>query len=160
MPHANVDGDLELSPRSLMYIVLTTSPVASHPSTALVEAVLRSFAHVPALFDCRLIIVADGYRVGGKAKHKSGVVTEDGAQRYRQYVARLRQLARCGALGRGDGDPGGAARTGEGGAGEGTRGFAPADVHIEALERRVGFGMAVRLALQLCPPGWGWGQCW
>eukprot|EP00937_MAST-01D_sp_MAST-1D-sp2_P000485 g485.t1 len=144
----------------LLSIVLTTSPIAAHPSTSLVETVLRSFAHVPGLFRCRLVIVCDGCKVGAKPKYKSGVVTDDAAARYREYIARLRCLARDGALGRMaaagaglDGAVGGSdSRAGAGG----SLGFPAAQVHIEELPQRMGFGLAVQAALRLCPPGWGW----
>ena len=76
-----------------MSIILTTSPVPSNPSTALIETVLRSFAHVPDLFKCQLLIMCDGYSIGCSAKYKRGVVTAEGARDYEEYISRLRRLA-------------------------------------------------------------------
>ena len=41
-------------------IVVTTSPIPSMPSTALLQTLLASLDNVQALADCRVLIVCDG----------------------------------------------------------------------------------------------------
>lgn len=108
----------------LLTIVITTSPVKSHPSLALIECVLSSFGHVPELHSCRKVIVADGTRplnaclskshdsakrsendreqsrVGRKYKNlskamRSGYVDDQCAVNYAEYKWKL--SARCAA---------------------------------------------------------------
>jgi hypothetical protein len=48
--------------RSLVTVVITTSPVVSHPSLTLLESVLKSFVFTPDLWACSKVIVCDGCR--------------------------------------------------------------------------------------------------
>eukprot|EP00755_Sulcionema_specki_P033031 Sspe_Gene.20228::Locus_7424_Transcript_1_1_Confidence_1.000_Length_1495::g.20228::m.20228 len=79
-------------------VVVTTSPVASNPSTQLFEALLSTFAVVPTLEDCPLVVMCDGYEVlGAESKkktlgYKRGVVTQEAAHAYEEYKTRLRSL--------------------------------------------------------------------
>lgn len=50
------------SVRELVTVVVTTSPVISHPSLSLLETTLGSFRHAPDLWGCRKVIVCDGCR--------------------------------------------------------------------------------------------------
>lgn len=50
--------------RGRLTVVITTSPVRSNPSTAMMEDLFRSFeAHCPELAMCDKVIVCDGYNV-------------------------------------------------------------------------------------------------
>eukprot|EP00936_MAST-01D_sp_MAST-1D-sp1_P000357 g357.t1 len=160
-------NDTASYPASLMTIILTTSPVPSNPSTALIETVVRSFAHVPDLFQCQLLIMCDGYSIGHTAKYKRGIVTAEGARNYEEYVSRLRRLASEGLLGRPH------SRVGEGECDSGRCGgdgnkcrdnatghqritsFPPSLVRVEALPHRRGFGLAVKAALDIIDRGSG-----
>jgi hypothetical protein len=141
--------------KSLVTIVITTSPVLSHPSLDLLERTLASFAFVPDVHECKLVIVCDGYRkrpgnIGegadlhsvGKSPRKkygnlakamrSGMVDDEYAERYGQMKATL--AARC-KLERG-------------------KPWHPvhapfAGVELLFLETRVGYGFALREALSL-----------
>ena len=53
--------DLAVAER--LSIILTTSPVRSNPSTALIETTLESCHYCPGLLGCPLVIVCDGYKV-------------------------------------------------------------------------------------------------
>ena len=45
---------------NLLTVIVQTSPLPSHPSTALLEALFRSFDRVKHLKDCNIIILCDG----------------------------------------------------------------------------------------------------
>ena len=47
----------------VLTIVLVTSPVGCHPSTEVTDAVIASFADVPCLKDCSLIVAGDGVKL-------------------------------------------------------------------------------------------------
>jgi hypothetical protein len=59
----------------------------------MLEAVVSSFALVPGLPECRIIIMMDGYRVGSKPRHKSGVVTEEQGRGYEAFMLAVEGLA-------------------------------------------------------------------
>ncbi|CAE6948943.1 unnamed protein product [Symbiodinium sp. KB8] len=84
------------SPR--LSVVITTSPIPSHPSTMLLEAVIASFTRVQGLADCPLIIVCDGFKVVKKTTWKAGKVTEEKAANYAEYKAALKRLQDEGRL--------------------------------------------------------------
>ena len=73
-------------------IILVTSFTAACPSTALIEATLSSFAFVPGLEQCRLVIVADGFVLSHRRRTKAGRLTEDDAVLYSAYVDALGAL--------------------------------------------------------------------
>jgi len=104
-------------------VIITTSPVQSHPSLELLRKVWHSLQqHLPGFADHRLpvCIVCDGCVVvepGSRIAHKRGRVTAELAARYRQYIDDLRQ--------------------------------AP-NVRVMVIPERVGFGWAVRTALREC----------
>ena len=58
-------------------IVLTTSPIKTHPSTRLIEEVFESIAVLAGLGECRKIIVADGVKVREHDKFRSGICTPE-----------------------------------------------------------------------------------
>jgi hypothetical protein len=75
-------------------IVLTTSPVRTHPSTRLIEETFLSFALTPELSACKKIIVADGVKIKDQSKFRSGMVTTEADAAYRHYLHRLSHLIR------------------------------------------------------------------
>lgn len=72
-------------------IVLVTSPIASHPSTELLEKVVSSFKLVPELSSCRLVIIGDGVKLG-KFRPKRGSVTSEMIDNYRTYLTNIEQM--------------------------------------------------------------------
>lgn len=138
----------------LVTVVIVTSPVLSHPSLALLERTLSSYAHVPSLHACNFIIVADGFRVApgdgvgniltGPAppcgvaaprKHlaaafRQGLVDADYAARYGEMKARLAARVEADAgLSRRDG-------------------ALFANCKVLEMDERVGFGFALKAALE------------
>lgn len=110
---------------SLCTIITTTSPTPSNPSVELIGETLQSLGEIAELLECRNILVCDGYRAGDVSKYRSGVVTDEGARAYEEYVETLERLAQ----------------------------EAPQPhwrhVQILRLQDRHGFGYAVRAALKL-----------
>jgi hypothetical protein len=78
----------------LLTVVLNTSPCTSHPCTRLLEEVAASFTHVPGLLACRLLLVADGFKLRERTRVKSGAVTAAVADGYARYLARVECLTR------------------------------------------------------------------
>ena len=72
-------------------IILVTSPIASHPSTELLEKVISSFELVEELSSCRLLIIGDGVK-RGKFRPKRGSVTSDMIDNYRTYLANIEHM--------------------------------------------------------------------
>lgn len=99
----------------LVTVVIVTSPVLSHPSLALLERTLSSYAHVPSLHACNFIIVADGFRVApgdGAGNILTGPAPACGAAQAprRRLPPGPRRRRLRGALWRDEGAPGGARR--------------------------------------------------
>lgn len=110
----------------LMTVVVVTSPVKSNPSTRMMQELLNYFRLVPQLVRCKKLIMCDGVKVvkvGASNKFRAGRVTAEAAEMYKQYIANLQALAA-----EGDGE------------------FARCEVI--GLERRGGFGLAVKAALE------------
>ena len=110
----------------LMTVVVVTSPVKSNPSTRMMQELLNYFRLVPQLVRCKKLIMCDGVKVvkvGASNKFRAGRVTNEAAEMYKQYIANLQALAA-----EGDGE------------------FARCEVI--GLERRGGFGLAVKAALE------------
>ena len=81
-------------------IVITTSPIPSMPSTALLEALLKSFEHVNDLHGCRAIIVCDGIGVvlstdDDKPNWKCSKVNPKHVAAYEEYTSNVESLASC-----------------------------------------------------------------
>lgn len=88
----------------LLTVIVQTSPLPSHPSTALLEALFRSFDRVTHLKECNIFILADGCeddkhfvdKKGGAAEinekknksvnYKHGTVSQDTASDYRLHL--------------------------------------------------------------------------
>ena len=105
---------------------MSTSPVISHPSTALIEEVAASLSFMPALCQCPKLVVCDGYKVKDKNKFRSGQITRERAQAYIEYKRRLRSLAEDGCEGGSAGGAGGR-ETGDDGEAEGGGGESGGD---------------------------------
>jgi len=107
-------------------IILTTSPTPSNPSTELIEETLRSMgAYAPELLQCQMIIVCDGHKAGSTSKFRCGVVTEERAQAYSEYLDNLQALV------------------------DAPREECWKKVKLLKLTERHGFGFAVRAALPM-----------
>jgi len=93
------DGSVSIGSPSvarLVTVIISTSPLPSHPSTAVIDAVLQSHARFcPELANCRRIVVFDGYKIGPALRLKKGNVTETIARGYEAYKGQLMQLI-CG----------------------------------------------------------------
>ena len=79
---------------SAVTVLLNTSPCASCPSTRLLEEVVASLlVHSPCLAGCSLLLLADGCKLhASKYAWKSGQVTQDKADVYARYLARVQHL--------------------------------------------------------------------
>ena len=77
-------------------IIVTTSPIPSMPSTALLEALLKSFDNVVGLEQCRTIIVCDGIGevVDGKPNWKRSRVNPEHVLSYAAYIDNVSDLTR------------------------------------------------------------------
>merc|ERR1719203_1103518 len=86
----------------LLTVLVQTSPIPSHPSTALLEALFRSFDQADGLRDARIIILCDGLgteagegQAEAEAKApvnlKHGRAPEDVADRYRAHLDLLEE---------------------------------------------------------------------
>lgn len=143
--------------RELITVVITTSPVTSHPSLELLEKTLASFAFVPDVHECRFVIVADGCRRRAapasnactsssspadfqqRTKYgnlstamRSGFVNDEYARRYDEMKSALR--ARCEAQSSQEWHPVRAPFAG---------------VRLLFLTERVGYGFALKEALRI-----------
>ena len=77
----------------LLTVIVQTSPIPSHPSTALLQALFRSFDHVDGLRECRILIVADGcdeIAIQMRQRDSRGAkYRPDSAIRYQQHLKQL-----------------------------------------------------------------------
>ena len=74
-------------------VVITTSPVPSNPSTAMLSEVIASFVCAEGLADCRKIVVCDKPLVSESKKKKTGRCTPDEAARYDDFILNLKSNA-------------------------------------------------------------------
>ena len=80
-------------------VVITSSPVPSHPSDQLLEVVLRSFSLVPGLCGCRTLVVCDGCRAhaaGARPRPRQGVYAPDAVERYEAYKHAITEKSAAG----------------------------------------------------------------
>lgn len=80
----------------VLAVIVQTSPIPSHPSTALLQALFRSFDRVDGIRECRILIVADGCdEIKANETEaqglKRGKVSADTACRYREHLERLQE---------------------------------------------------------------------
>lgn len=83
--------ELPISP-DLLTIILTTSPVPSCPSAALIKNTLNSLPN--SLSDVPIVITFDNFTVAtnDNGRLKKGCVPQDMADRYPDYIENVRQL--------------------------------------------------------------------
>jgi hypothetical protein len=117
-------------------IIVTTSPIVSHPSTELIESTFSTFGPNcgESFLACKKIIVCDGYRqrieplkrkfTSTKAALRSGIVNDDQLQFYEEFMVRLQALADKGDFGAGFGN-----------------------TTVMRCEQRMGYGFALKAAL-------------
>ena len=90
--------DLDIKPcagiESLLTVVVTSSPIKSNPSTRLLLECLQSLDKHGALANCRKLIMCDGFKVRKTSQRKQGIVTDDEAELYREYVNEVARLCR------------------------------------------------------------------
>ena len=67
-------------------IIITTSPIKSHPSTDVLDQVIESFNLIDELNDCKKLIICDGYQIISNNKYKSGKITQEVATNYELYI--------------------------------------------------------------------------
>ena len=106
-------------------VIVTTSAVPSHPSTALLDATLASLSLCTGAIErCHLIITCDGYQLSDAetSQYKWGRLTRQAAEAYEAFVGSVRDRAARGEMG---------ARR----------------VTVLALPSHCGFGRAVKAAL-------------
>jgi hypothetical protein len=125
----------------VLTIVITTSPIKSHPSTELLERTMETFvrAGTDFAYQCRKVIVCDGYRqdaadakvtkkhTNPKQAMRNGIVNQNQAENYQAFKNALKE--KCAA--------------------------APVDTvfqncTVEELDSRHGYGFALRHALREC----------
>ncbi|KAF4996657.1 hypothetical protein FGRMN_4403 [Fusarium graminum] len=84
----------EATVRSLVTVILTTSPTPSAPSTELVSSILDSFErHCPALLECNVIVVFDAFdQIVPTARLKKGQVTSQQAANFSDYKKNVKDL--------------------------------------------------------------------
>ena len=123
-------GAAAIAVPSLLTVVVTTSPARCNPSLEMLETVVDSFKLVPGLEACRLIVVCDGCNVGKKHRPSRGIVSEDAADRYTQFLDALHAAAAGEELG--EGQPSSLLKG--------------ADILVQP--GREGFGFAVKAALE------------
>ncbi|KAJ3291629.1 hypothetical protein HK104_005909, partial [Borealophlyctis nickersoniae] len=78
--------------RSRITVILTTSPIQSHPSTVILEHVLNSFSRAPGLPQCDKIVIFDGWRLYSDNQPKSGRCSDEMGRNYGVYVGRAKDL--------------------------------------------------------------------
>ena len=67
-------------------IIITTSPIRSHPSTYVLDKVIESFNLIDELNDCKKLIICDGYQIISNNKYKSGKINQEVATNYEIYI--------------------------------------------------------------------------
>ncbi|KAF5670101.1 feruloyl esterase [Fusarium heterosporum] len=84
----------EATVRSLVTVILTTSPTPSAPSTELVSSILDSFQrHCPALLECNVVVVFDAFdQIVPTARLKKGQVTSQQAANFSDYKKNVKDL--------------------------------------------------------------------
>jgi len=123
-------------------IIITTSPIRSHPSTALLESIIDTFHYAgPEFLACPTVIVCDGHRSrreedlptrpgekprkygGEKAAMRSGYVNDRQRDNYNEFKAKLKEKVAAN----------------EGGFG---------NTEVLEMEERVGYGFALKAAVE------------
>ena len=79
---------------SLITVVVTSSPVCSNPSTRMLLECLASLDRNGGLARCRKLIMCDGFKVRRRSHRKQGVVTDEEAVLYREFVRKVACMCR------------------------------------------------------------------
>ena len=69
-------------------VIVTTSPVQSNPS---IDMIKRTLSSVKSIMNCKILIICDGYTTHNKSAFKSGRVTNEVAENYKQYIINLKK---------------------------------------------------------------------
>jgi hypothetical protein len=167
MPHRerpHIPASLaEMPPlQDLLTVVVTTSPIKSHPSTELLERTFETFLRGgPAFaYHCRKVIVCDGCRTRDESttkKHandkqamRNGIVSPAQAEAYAEFKQRLRQLCAAASPTTTATMSSSVSRSEE----EEPRSLPPlspfSNSVVEELDERMGYGYALRHALHHC----------
>ncbi|KAG6009051.1 hypothetical protein E4U21_003382 [Claviceps maximensis] len=160
----------EDSTRRLLTLVITTSPTLSAPSTGLLSSLLNSIrVHCALLFKCNVIVVFDAWeQITTQPRLKKGQVTQKGAEDYVVYKENVKKLFLEQYLESALVDTTLITSTGEAEYGSpGSNTIKPVvfttsstDCHqvtfIEAVDQRLGFGLAVRTALRMVQTPYTW----
>ncbi|KAG6014299.1 hypothetical protein E4U43_006692 [Claviceps pusilla] len=154
----------------LLTLVITTSPTLSAPSTGLLSTLLDSIrAHCALLFKCKVIVVFDAWeQITTQPRLKKGQVTQKSAQDYLVYKGNVKKLFLEKYLRRALDDTKLTTGTGEAEYGSpGSNAIKPVAfttsstqcrqvTFIEAVDQRLGFGLAVRTALRMVQTPYTW----
>ncbi|KAG6231406.1 hypothetical protein E4U34_004903 [Claviceps purpurea] len=160
----------EDSSRRLLTLVITTSPTLSAPSTELISTLLNSIkAHCALLFKCNVIVVFDGWdKVAAQPRLKKGHVTQRLADDYVVYKDNVKALFLEQYLQSTLDDTKLMKSTGEAEYGSASSNIITPAVYttsstecgqvtfIEAVDQRLGFGLAVRTALRTVQTPYTW----
>jgi hypothetical protein len=76
--------------RDFVTVVITTSPVVSHPSLSLLETTLASFVYAQELWAVRKVIVADGCRMQSAVASGAVEANPSGRRKYRNPSKAMR----------------------------------------------------------------------
>ncbi|KAG5983570.1 hypothetical protein E4U55_007812 [Claviceps digitariae] len=160
----------EDSTRRLLTLVITTSPILSAPSTGLLSTLLKSIkAHCALLLKCKVVVVFDAWeQVTAQPRLKKGQVTQRGAEDYVVYKENVKKLFLEEYLQSTLDDTKLIRGTGEAEYGSPcSNAIKPVafttsstECHqvtfIEAVDQRLGFGLAVRTALRVVQTPYTW----
>lgn len=72
-------------PADHLSIIVTTSPIRSHPDTQVIDDSINSILKQKTLKDIHIYIVCDGAKVNEENKYKSGIITQDRMDNYIEY---------------------------------------------------------------------------
>ena len=74
-------------------IIITTSPIKSHPSTELLDDTINAFKLVDGLDDCDKIIMCDGYNIveDDKIAFKKAKVTARIIVNYTKFIDKIKK---------------------------------------------------------------------
>ena len=83
-----------MSIEQLLTVVITSSPVRSNPSTRMLLECLTSLDIHGDLSQCRKLIMCDGFKVREQSQRKLGIVTDEEAVLYREYIQSIARMCR------------------------------------------------------------------
>ena len=92
----SADGDGGRPVEELLTVVVTSSPVKSNPSPRMLLECLASLDRHGGLGRCRKLVMCDGFKLRKRSQPKVGVINDEEAARYTEYVAAVAGLCRGG----------------------------------------------------------------